>query len=159
RREPLEIELGVEMLGEPRVDALETRAVVLDGAGGGHRSAYVTSRRTPGDRVRYESQAASKAFRTHCRMPPREFLIDTSAYLAPAHVRDGLTAADADRRVEGAPHTIAEIVAHLAFWQAWFLGRCEGTAAPMPSSAAFGWVSPDPGTWDAARAGFVDGLE
>jgi uncharacterized damage-inducible protein DinB len=92
-------------------------------------------------------------------MPPREFLIDTTAYLAPAHVLDGLSPADADRRVDGAPHTIAEVVAHLAFWQAWFLGRCEGTGVAMPATAAAGWVPPAPGTWTAVRSAFLDGLE
>lgn len=92
-------------------------------------------------------------------MPPREFLIDTTAYLAPAHVLDGLSSADADRRVDGAPHTIAELVAHLAFWQAWFLGRCEGSGVPMPATAAAGWVAPGPGTWTGVRREFLDGLE
>ena len=33
-------------------------------------------------------------------------------------------------RVAGAPHTIAEIVAHMAFWQTWFAGRCDGSGRP-----------------------------
>jgi uncharacterized damage-inducible protein DinB len=92
-------------------------------------------------------------------MPPREYLIDTTAYLAPAHVLDGLSPADADRLVDGAPHSIAEIVTHLAFWQGWFLGRCEGSGVPMPSTAAHGWIAPAPGTWTAVRTSFVEGLE
>jgi uncharacterized damage-inducible protein DinB len=92
-------------------------------------------------------------------MLPREFLVDTTAYLAPAHVLDGLSPADADRRVAGAPHTIAEVVAHLGFWQTWFIARCEGTGVPMPATAAAGWVPPAKGTWLEVRTAFLDGLE
>ena len=75
----------------------------------------------------------------------RELLPDTTPYLSPRLVLDGLTPDLADRRVPGAPHTIAEIVAHMAFWQDWFRGRCDGTAGPMPASAALGWVAPEAG--------------
>src|SRR4029434_7754223 len=48
---------------------------------------------------------------------------------------------------------------HLTFWQEWFCGRCDGSADPPPSSAAFGWPAPVPGSWDAVRARFATGLE
>jgi uncharacterized damage-inducible protein DinB len=92
-------------------------------------------------------------------MQARELLADTTAYLSPRLVLDGLAPDLADRRTAGAPHTIAEIVAHMAFWQAWFRGRCDGTAGPMPASAALGWVAPGAGRWDAVRAGFLEDLE
>jgi uncharacterized damage-inducible protein DinB len=92
-------------------------------------------------------------------MQPRELLADTTAYLSPRLVLDGLPPDLADRCVPGAPHTIAEIVAHMTFWQAWFRGRCDGTAGPMPAPAALGWVAPEAGRWDAVRAGFLDGLD
>jgi uncharacterized damage-inducible protein DinB len=92
-------------------------------------------------------------------MDPRALLTDTVAFLSPRHALDGLTPALADRHVRGAPHTIAEIVAHLAFWQDWFVGRCEGTGGPMPQSAVVGWPEPEPGGWDALRQRFLDGLE
>ena len=92
-------------------------------------------------------------------MQAHELLADTTAYLSPRLVLDGLPPDLADRRVPGAPHTIAEIVAHMAFWQGWFRGRCDGTAGPMPASAALGWVAPAAGSWDAVRTGFVDGLD
>jgi uncharacterized damage-inducible protein DinB len=92
-------------------------------------------------------------------MHARELLADTTAYLSPRLVLDGLPADLADRRPPGAPHSIAEIVAHMAFWQAWFHGRCDGTAGPMPASAAIGWVVPRTGQWDAIRRRFLDGLD
>lgn len=92
-------------------------------------------------------------------MDPRPLLIDTLPFLGPRPALDGLTAELADRRVPGAPHSIAELVAHMAFWQAWFAGRCDGTAGPMPQSAAIGWPAPEPGGWDPLRRRFLDGLE
>jgi len=48
---------------------------------------------------------------------------------------------------------------HLAFWQEWFCGRCDGSAEPLPASAAVGWPAPAPESWDAVRARFAAGLE
>ena len=92
-------------------------------------------------------------------MDARPLLIDRLPFLSPRLALDGLTPALADRRIDGAPHTIAETVAHLAFWQEWFAGRCDGTAGPMPASASVGWVAPAPGAWDALRQRFFDGLK
>jgi uncharacterized damage-inducible protein DinB len=92
-------------------------------------------------------------------MQTRELLADTTAYLSPRLALDGLTPPLADQRIPGAAHTIGEIVAHMAFWQAWFHGRCDGTAGPMPASAALGWIAPETGNWEAVRSGFLDGLD
>jgi uncharacterized damage-inducible protein DinB len=92
-------------------------------------------------------------------MDPRPLLLDTIPYLSPRLVLDGLTPDLAGRRVSGATHSIAELVAHLAFWQDWFCGRCDGTAGPMPTSAATGWPAPDPEGWERVRQRFLEGLE
>jgi hypothetical protein len=68
-------------------------------------------------------------------MNAREFLVSPIAYLAPDKLLDGLSDADAERRLSGASHSIAEIVAHLSFWQDWFLARCRGDARPMVTAA------------------------
>ena len=49
-------------------------------------------------------------------MDSHELLRDTTAYLPPARILEGLSPADAEERVGAAPHSIAVIVAHLAFW-------------------------------------------
>ena len=92
-------------------------------------------------------------------MRTRSLLFDNHAHIPTLSTLEGLTAHDADRRIDHAPHTIAEIVAHLAFWQEWFCGRCDGSADPLPSSAALGWPAPAPGSWDIVRARFAAGLE
>ena len=91
-------------------------------------------------------------------MSPRELLIETTPSIAPARALEALSSEQADRR-QGALHTIAEIVSHLAFWQDWFRGRCEGALEPMPASAALGWKAPPDGTWPDVRRHFLDGLE
>jgi uncharacterized damage-inducible protein DinB len=89
----------------------------------------------------------------------REMLIDTIAYIPPARALEGLTPEDADRRLPGANHTIAEIVAHMDFWLNWFCTRCEGSGLPMVTSAADGWPAVAPGTWPALRDSFLRSLE
>jgi uncharacterized damage-inducible protein DinB len=86
-------------------------------------------------------------------------LVDTHAYLPPAATLAGITPEDATRRVNGLPHSIGELVAHIAYWQDWFIVRCEGHAEPMASSAALGWPAVAPEDWPAVHERFVTGLE
>jgi hypothetical protein len=72
-------------------------------------------------------------------MNAHELLTEPIGFLAPARALEGLSPDFAERRVDGAPHSIAEIVAHLNFWQIWFIRRAEGMAAPMVQHAAEGW--------------------
>jgi uncharacterized damage-inducible protein DinB len=92
-------------------------------------------------------------------MNPRELLIDTIAFAPPAQALNGLTAELAERHTGGAAHSIAEIVAHMTFWQDWFCHRLEGVHRPMVASAALGWPEPQPGGWEESRAQFLAGLE
>ena len=89
----------------------------------------------------------------------REFLVDTIAYLSPTHALDGLDAADAERTLATTNHSIAEIVAHIDFWQRWFIRRCEGENAPMVGRAADGWPAVASGSWPEVRARFLESLE
>jgi uncharacterized damage-inducible protein DinB len=92
-------------------------------------------------------------------MHAREFLIDTVAHIRPLHAVDGLTVADAERRLANAPHSIADLVAHMAFWQDWWCSRCEGQGAPVIDSAATGWPAVAAGSWADVHGRFRDGLE
>jgi len=87
-----------------------------------------------------------------------EFLVSPIAFLAPDKSLDGLETADAERRLPGADHSVAEIVAHLTFWLDWFYTRCTGQAAPMVASAALGWPAVAPGSWPEVRSRFLDRL-
>jgi uncharacterized damage-inducible protein DinB len=81
------------------------------------------------------------------------------AHLVPLAIIDGLSADDAERRVDRVLHSVAELVAHLAFWQDWFCDRCEGRAIPPASTAAAGWRAVPAGTWPDVRARFAAGLD
>lgn len=89
----------------------------------------------------------------------REFLISPVTYLPPAQALDGLDAAAGEKRLSGAPHSVAEIVAHMAFWQEWFYARLTGNAMPIVSSAAAGWPAVAPNSWPAIRSQFLERLE
>lgn len=89
----------------------------------------------------------------------REHLTSPTAFLAPEKVIEGLSNEDAERHVAGASHSVAEIVAHLAFWQDWFYARCSGQARPMVSSATAGWPEVLANSWPALRSSFADRLE
>ena len=88
----------------------------------------------------------------------KELLRDTFAHIQPAAALDGLTGPQAIGRLQDAPHSIAELLAHMTFWQDWFLARCSGDPRPMVVSAADGWPPPGAGDWSALKARFLTGL-
>jgi uncharacterized damage-inducible protein DinB len=92
-------------------------------------------------------------------MNARELLIEPVAYMPPGRALEGLTTEIAERCPSGAGHSIAEIVAHLSFWQEWFLRRCGSTPDSMPTSATTGWPAVAPGNWPGIHQSFLDGLE
>lgn len=92
-------------------------------------------------------------------MTPTEMLLAPFAYMPPPRVLDGLDATQASRTVEGLPHSVVEVLAHLVFWQQWLLDRASGQATPMAAHAADGWPSAGAADWERLRQEFVAGLE
>ena len=92
-------------------------------------------------------------------MPIREMLLETFVHMPPRGVLDGLTAGQAVGSPAEGLHSVAAILAHMEFWQAWFLDRCDGTAVPMASAAAVGWPEVSPEGWTTLVGRFVAGLE
>jgi uncharacterized damage-inducible protein DinB len=90
---------------------------------------------------------------------PRELLIDTFAHIPPRDAIDGLSPEDAERKLDGVPHSIAEIVAHMIFWMDWFTRRCSGTPEPIVAKAAPGWPAVERGSWPDLQKRLLDGLE
>jgi uncharacterized damage-inducible protein DinB len=91
-------------------------------------------------------------------MKREELLGRSGAHMAPDQILTGLSAQDAARRAPGLPHTIVEILAHMAFWQNWFLQRCQGIHAPAPAHAAEGWPPASAADWEPVRDEFLAGL-
>ena len=89
----------------------------------------------------------------------REFLVEPIGYIPPARALEGLSPADAERRIPGANHSVAEVVAHMTFWLDWFVRRCEGEAVPMPARAETGWPPVARGSWPELQRQFFAILE
>src|SRR5262245_30291700 len=80
-----------------------------------------------------------------------------ATYLAPAAVLEGLSDEQANAKPHGLPHSIAEIVAHMCFWQEWF-NTCAATGfSGPPEHAPEGW--PDASSWSAVRDRYLGAIE
>jgi DinB superfamily len=92
-------------------------------------------------------------------MHVRELLIETTTHVPPSRAIENVSADEAVRRFSGVSHSMAEILAHMVFWQEWFRRRCEGVGEPIPQKAAEGWPEVHRDTWPALRSRFIDDLE
>jgi len=72
---------------------------------------------------------------------------------------DGLTAEQAHVRPPGLPHSVADLVAHVAFWQAYLLGVFRGEEPQWVERAAEGWPDAAPEGWDALRERFFADMD
>jgi uncharacterized damage-inducible protein DinB len=88
-----------------------------------------------------------------------ELLRHPLAFAAPGDVLDGLSAEGAARNIAELPHSIVEILAHMVFWQDWFLARCSGVATPLAAHAAEGWPAAGAADWAPLRERFLAGLD
>lgn len=91
-------------------------------------------------------------------MPIRELLLDTFVHMPPLGALDAIAPDVAVRAPADGLHSVAAILAHMEFWQAWFLDRCEGTAVPMAAAAAVGWPTVSAEGWPALVSRFEAGL-
>ena len=92
-------------------------------------------------------------------MHHRSILRGAHSYLAPQAALAGLEPEIAALKPPNAEHSIAEIVAHMAFWQDWFLDRCDGKLVPNPVHADIGWPAVTSVRWDVVLRRFNDGFE
>ena len=92
-------------------------------------------------------------------MRPSSILRGAHAYLNPPAALAGLAAHHAHQKSSARAHSIAEIVAHMAFWQDWFLDRCDGVDLPLPAPAALGWPPVRDFEWDPVLKKFEHGFD
>lgn len=71
---------------------------------------------------------------------------------------EGLSAADAVRVPEPLPHSVAQILAHLQFWQAYLLAQARGGQPRWPRHAEGGWPPVREDEYAALRARFFEDL-
>lgn len=77
----------------------------------------------------------------------------------PSVVLDGLTAEQAHAKPHGLPHSIAEIVAHMCYWQEWFNECASSGFRGLPQHAAEGWPPVPSDGWDAVRSRYLAAIE
>ncbi len=92
-------------------------------------------------------------------MNRKELLLSPLAYMPPTKLLAGLEPGESARAIPGASHSIVEILAHLVFWQSWFIDRCAGDAKPMVARASEGWPPAGAENWLALRAQFLGDLQ
>ena len=80
-------------------------------------------------------------------------------HLEPGAVLDGLTADHAHAKPHGLPHSIADIVAHICYWQEWFNNCAVAGFTGIPQHAVDGWPAVPPDGWDALRRRYLDAVE
>jgi len=77
----------------------------------------------------------------------------------PAVILEGLTEEQAMAKPHGLPHSIADIVGHMYFWQEHFNKAATEGFSGFPAHAAEGWPKIDPGGWDALREQFLRSVQ
>ena len=80
-------------------------------------------------------------------------------FRGPADVLDGLSAEHALAKPHGLPHSIAEIVAHMCYWQEWFNACALSGFTGVPEHAADGWPAVAADGWDALRSRYLAAIE
>jgi uncharacterized damage-inducible protein DinB len=80
-------------------------------------------------------------------------------HLEPAAVLDGLTADQAHTKPHGLPHSIADIVAHMCYWQEWFNDCAVIGFTGIAKHAVDGWPAVTRDEWDALRARYLQSVE
>jgi uncharacterized damage-inducible protein DinB len=88
-----------------------------------------------------------------------EYLLDTQSEFTPAsRALEGLTPTQAMMKPAGSPHSIAEIVAHMLFWQTQVLNAIQGKPVKNVSIAAMGWREVTENDWPRVKNEFLAGL-
>jgi uncharacterized damage-inducible protein DinB len=65
----------------------------------------------------------------------------TESHVHLLHALEGVTVEQAGTVLEGAQHSIYQLVMHMAYWQEIGLARARGMHAPSPEHAAEGWTA------------------
>src|SRR5262245_38451717 len=101
----------------------------------------------------------SRLYKVDDRNLLTDLLSGGGGFHGPAVVLDGLTTEQALAKPHGLPHSIAEIVAHMCYWQDWFNGCAVTGFARVPEHAAEGWPAVSAADWDALRTRYLASIE
>ena len=76
-----------------------------------------------------------------------------------AVILEGITAEQALAKPHGLPHSIAEIVAHVCYWQEWFNDCARVGFTGIPEHSAEGWPNVSVDGWDALRERYLASID
>ena len=76
-----------------------------------------------------------------------------------ARALDGLSGEDAVKVPEGSPHSVADVLAHMVFWQQRFLSMVDGKDPVAVPHASVGWRGVAAAQWQGLVAQYLEGLE
>lgn len=82
-----------------------------------------------------------------------------NVHLEPAAILDGLTDAQAHTKPHGLPYSIADVVAHMCFWQEWFNACLVCGFTGIPQHSVDGWPAAHAGGWEALRERYVSAID
>lgn len=88
-----------------------------------------------------------------------ELLIGGGEFLPPGRLLGDLTEAQALAVLPGSAYSIAQIVAHMHFWQERNIARARGEKPPRPEHLDDTFPIPQVGEWEALRTAFLNGLD
>ena len=80
-------------------------------------------------------------------------------HVEPGAILDGLTPDQAQAKPHGLPHSIAEIVAHMCYWQEWFNNCAVVGFTGIAEHAVDGWAAVPRDGWDALRTRYLRSIE
>lgn len=92
-------------------------------------------------------------------MTEKEWIDGGEEFLPPQQILGDLTEDQATARVPGALYSIAQIVAHMHYWQKLAWTRHTGEPFEKAAHLEDTFAAPEPGGWDSLRAAFLSGLE
>ena len=93
------------------------------------------------------------------RIDDRDLLRNVAAFHSgfhtPSVILDGLAEEHASAKPHGLPHSIADIVGHMCYWQDFFNAAVENGYKGLPEHASEGWPQMEAGGWPALRERFL----
>ena len=106
-----------------------------------------------------DNRAMSTLYRVDDRRLLADLLGGANAFLGPAAVLAGLSAEQAHTKPHGLPHSIAELVAHMSYWQEWFNGCAAAGFTGIAEHAPEGWPAVPADGWGAVRERYFAAIE
>jgi hypothetical protein len=88
-----------------------------------------------------------------------EMLTGGGEFLPPGRLLGDLTEAQALAALPGSAYSIAQIVAHMHYWQDRNIARARGAKPPRPEHLDDTFPVPQVGEWEALRTAFLGGLD